>query len=93
MTRINSGESDYAPAVSRTRTEIFLTRQNTRWNILPLPSIMVARRKHVSDPFGDPHRIMAIEGWAESPALSLDERSLYYHLKVGDRFEIWRVTR
>ena len=59
----------------------------------PPPVIYTATRAKVTKPFGKPRKIAAITGFAEAPALSPDEKSLYYHLKVNGTFQIYRVTR
>ena len=43
--------------------------------------------------FARPEWVSAIQGYAEAPALSPDERSLYYHKRQGDHFVIYRVMR
>ena len=55
--------------------------------------IYTATRSKVTEPFGKPRKIEAISGFAEAPALSPDEKSLYYHLNVNGTFVIYRVTR
>ena len=59
----------------------------------PPPVIYTATRSSTSEPFGKPRKIEAITGFAEAPALSPDEKSLYYHVNVSGRFVIYRVTR
>ncbi len=38
-------------------------------------------------------RVAAITGFAEAPSISADGTILYYHLLVGEQFDIERVTR
>ena len=56
-------------------------------------TVYTATRSSVTKPFGTPRKIAAITGFAEAPALSPDEKSLYFHLRVNGIFEIYRVTR
>jgi hypothetical protein len=45
--------------------------------------------------FDAPQLVSAITGFVEGPALSPDEKSLYYHREIPGtgRFELYRVTR
>ena len=79
---------EYAAAVSGDGLELFFTR--TRGE---RPAIYRAVRRAVGEPFAVAGRLVAIEGFAEAPALAADGRSLYYHARVGDSFAIFRVTR
>lgn len=92
---VNTDALEYAPALSADGLELYFTRFAPAW-LLPLskpPAIYLARRPSRTDAFGPAERVAAIDGFAEAPSLSPDERALYFHKKVGDRYEIWRVTR
>jgi hypothetical protein len=94
MRRINTHSLNYAPDISKSGLEFFWTRipiVDSKPN--PPPLIYTATRSDVTRPFGKPRRIKAITGFAEAPALSPDEKSLYFHLNVGGTFVIYRVTR
>jgi hypothetical protein len=94
MRRINTHSLNYAPDVSKSGLEFFWTRipiVNSKPK--PPPVIYTATRSSVIEPFGKPKKIKAITGFAEAPALSPDEKSLYFHLQVNRTFEIYRVTR
>lgn len=94
MRKINTHSLNYAPDVSKSGLEFFWTRipiVNSKPK--PPPVIYTATRSDVTKPFGKPRRIKAITGFAEAPALSPDEKSLYFHLNVGGTFVIYRVTR
>jgi hypothetical protein len=54
-----------------------------------------AARTSSSSPFDAPRLVSAIIGFVEGPALSPDEKSLYYHKRIPgtDDFELFRVTR
>lgn len=92
MRKINTRALNYAPDISKSRLEFFFTRIPGRPPVPP-PVIYTATRSSISKPFGKPHKIEAITGFAEAPALSPDEKSLYYHLNVNGTFVIYRVTR
>ena len=89
---INTDELEYAACISRDGLEFFFTR-------LELATLETtihrATRPSVSAAFGTPQRISAISGFVEAPALSADEKELYYHRLNADtdKFELWRVTR
>jgi hypothetical protein len=88
MHKINTHGLNYAPDISKSGLEFFFTRYDGT-----LPAIYTATRANTSKPFGKPVKIDAITGFAEAPALSPDEKSLYYHENVDGTFAIYRVTR
>ena len=94
MRKINTHSLNYAPDVSKSGLEFFWTRipiEDSKPK--PPPVIYTATRSSVTKPFRKAQKIAAITGFAEAPALSPDEKSLYFHLKVNGTFEIYRVTR
>jgi WD40-like Beta Propeller Repeat len=94
MRKINTHDLNYAPDVSKSGLEFFFTRIPKQGSQpKPPPVIYTATRASISKPFGKPRKIEAITGFAEAPALSPDEKSLYYHLQVNGTFVIYRVTR
>ena len=92
MKQINKDGWNYAPDISKSGLEFFFTRFDAAHSGA-LPTIYTATRTKVSKPFGKPRKIEAITGFAEAPALSPDEKSLYYHESVSGTFVIYRVTR
>jgi hypothetical protein len=94
MRKINTHDLNYAPDVSKSGLEFFFTRIPIQGSQpKPPPVIYTATRSKTSKPFGAPRKIEAITGCAEAPALSPDEKSLYFHLQVNGTFVIYRVTR
>jgi len=94
MRKINTHDLNYAPDVSKSGLEFFFTRIPIQGSQpKPPPVIYTATRSKTSKPFGAPRKIEAITGFAEAPALSPDEKSLYFHLKASGTFVIYRVTR
>jgi hypothetical protein len=94
MRKINTHDLNYAPDVSKSGLEFFFTRIPIQGSQpKPPPVIYTATRSSTSKPFGVPRKIAAITGFAEAPALSPDEKSLYYHLQVNGTFVIYRLTR
>ncbi len=93
MRQINEHGLNYAPDISKSGLEFFFTRIEGQ-PPMPPPVIYTATRTKTSEPFGKPRRIEAITGFAEAPALSPDEKSLYYHFQnASGVFVIYRVTR
>src|SRR5215475_5260956 len=88
LKHINTRALEYAACISPDELELFFTRVGKNG-----PVIYRSTRKNVTQPFDQPERIAAIKGFVEAPSLSPDGRSLYYHLKEGERFVIYRVTR
>ena len=89
MRKINTHWLNYAADISKSGLEFFFTRfDGTEF------ATYTARRAKASKPFEKPVKIEAITGFAEAPALSPDEKSLYYHYKdESGVFVIYRVTR
>jgi hypothetical protein len=92
MANVNTSMLEYAPAISADGLELFFTRLD------PATSearIYQATRPNITSPFGPPQLAGTIDGFVEGPALSPDERSLYYHRlnTVSGKFELYRVTR
>lgn len=92
LRNINTGELEYAPAVSSDLLELFFTRLE-RSGRSPRTVILRAVRPSAEAPFGPPERLVSITGFVEAPTLSSDGRSLYYHQLEGGRFVILRVAR
>jgi Tol biopolymer transport system component len=91
MRQVNKHGLNYAADISKSGLEFFFTRVPSIKE--PPPAIYTTTRASTSEPFGKPVRIKAITGFAEAPALSPDERSLYYHERMNGVFVIYRVTR
>lgn len=92
MANVNSDKLEYAPAISASGLELFFTRLDLGTG---QAGIYRSVRAHAGSGFGAPQLVSAITGFVEGPALSPDERSLYYHrLNTNtNKFEIYRVTR
>lgn len=88
LKNVNTDALEYAACISPDELELFFTRVGKNG-----PAIYRSTRKSVTQPFDLPVRAAAIKGFVEAPALSPDGLSLYYHLKEGERFVIYRVTR
>jgi hypothetical protein len=88
LKNINTDALEYAACISTDELELFFTRAGKKG-----PVIYRSTRKNVTQPFDPPERTAAITGFVEAATLSPDGRSLYYHLKDGERFVIFRVTR
>lgn len=79
-------------AISRDGLELFFTRLD----FATFEAGIYQTRRNSSDSvFEVPQRVTAIEGFVEGPALSPDEKSLYYHRKnpTTNKYELYRVTR
>lgn len=93
MVNVNTADKlEYAPAISRNGLELFFTRFDPQTGT---PRIYRTVRSDIAAAFGAPQAVSAVTGFVEGPALSPDEKSLYYHRlnTVANRFEIYRVTR
>lgn len=93
MANVNTTDKlEYAPAISRNGLELFFTRFDPHTG---QARIYRSVRSDTGSPFGKAQLVSAITGFVEGPALSPDEKSLYYHrLNTGsNKYEIYRVTR
>ncbi len=93
MANVNTTDKlEYAPAISRDGLELFFTRLDLGTG---QARIYRSVRSHTGSAFGIPQLVSVITGFVEGPALSPDEKSLYYHhLNTNtNKFEIYRVTR
>jgi|WetSurMetagenome_2_1015567.scaffolds.fasta_scaffold108179_1 hypothetical protein len=92
MANVNTANLEYAPAISADGLELFFTRLDLG---TMRTGIYRAARASSGDPFGKPQLVSAITGFVEGPALSPDEKSLYYHKQntATFKFELYRVTR
>jgi len=88
LRNINTAALEYAASISSNGLELLFTRIRNNQ-----PAVYRATRSNADAPFEPAARISAIDGFAEAPSLSPDERSLYYHKRESGRFVIARVTR
>ena len=97
MKNINTKELEYAAGLSKDGLEIFFTRFSVaNFASRTLESkIMRASRTALNQPFGMPGVVGAIgeRNFVEGPALSPDEKTLYYHKHVTGKSRLYRVTR
>jgi len=87
---INTSDLEYAPALSADGLELFFTRPSGIWPFSQ-PKIFRAKRSNTDEAFGKPEELK-IDGYVEGPSIAADG-TLYFHKKVGGRFEIWRQPR
>jgi hypothetical protein len=85
-----ASQLEYAPAISANGLELFFTRLNLANG---QARIYRSTRASTTAAFGVPQVVSAITSFAEGPALSPDEKSLYYHQENAGRFDIYLVTR
>ena len=88
MKNINTGDLEYAPAISADGLELYFTRASQT-----SVSIMLATRTSLNDPFGEPLALRQLMGFVEAPSISLDLQELFFHKKVDDTFGIYRAER
>ena len=91
LAAVNAGTAlQYAPALSADHLTLWFTRLASASG-RDLPQIWRARRASESVPFEAPVRIDGLGEFVEAPALSADEKLLYFHRKVGAGFRIFAV--
>jgi hypothetical protein len=93
MKNINSEHLEYAASITTNELELFFTRADVSTTI-PEMNVMIAKRSNMSEPFGEPQIINAIEGEnTEAPSITSDGKNLYFHKKVNGVFSIFLVSR
>ena len=91
LAAVNAGAAlQYAPALSADHLTLWFTRLASASG-RDLPQIWRARRSSETVPFDTPIRIDGLGGFVEAPALSPNEKLLYFHRKVGTGFRIFAV--
>lgn len=91
MRNINTGALEYAPCISADGRTLLFTRM--RAGLGARPSIYVSRRDSATAPFGPAAKLVALDGHVEATTFAVDERSIYYHKKVDDRFVVMMATK
>jgi hypothetical protein len=91
LAAVNAGGAlQYAPALSADHLTLWFTRLAAPGGAA-LPQIWRARRSAESLPFEAPLRIAGLGEFVEGPALSADEKLLYFHRQLGSGFAIFAV--
>ena len=85
-----SATLQYAPALSADHLTLWFTRVASLTSG-EAPQIWRARRTTESAPFDAPVRIAGLGDFVEAPALSADEKLLYFHRRVGTGYGIFAV--
>lgn len=89
LARLNTDALEYAPGLSADGLTLTFTRLEGIWPF-QTPSLFRATRARLNQPFGEPKRIAAIDGFVEGSTFGPDG-ALYYHKRVDGRFQIWRL--
>jgi len=91
MGTVNTADNlEYAPSISNDGLELFFTRLNL---CLVRSEILVAKRSTTASNFGTPERIGVITGFVEAPSLTIDGKTLYYHMNDNGMYTIYKVSR
>lgn len=95
MKNINTGQLEYAPAISADGRELYFTRAQAPEAMVSGPQfrIMVATRGSNNEPFGKPRVLAALTGMIEAPTVPLDLHEMFFHKKVNGKWVIWRAVR
>lgn len=89
LARLNTDALEYAPGLSADGLTLTFTRLEGIWPF-QTASLFRATRTRVGEPFGRQTRLTAIDGFVEGPSFAPDG-TLYFHKRVGGKFQIWRV--
>jgi hypothetical protein len=86
---VNAEGLNYAPCISADGLSLYFTRA-TPGPLGAGVSIYLATRPTAGAPFGSPRRL-PIAGFVEGPALSPDQKFLYFHRRDAGHFAVYRV--
>ena len=98
MKNINTrDELEYAASISPDELTLYFTRARialagNNMQISADTKIMVAKRSSKTEPFGRPELISSVTGYVESPAISSDGNTLYFHKMYQGKFTLFRVS-
>ncbi|MBN1648457.1 MAG: PD40 domain-containing protein [Spirochaetales bacterium] len=83
---------EYAAAISADGLRLYFNRFDAE-NGPGYPQIMLSTRTDSTGPFSEAVPVTGIDGFAEGPAFSPDEKYLYYHRQNPDSglFEVYRI--
>lgn len=91
LKNVNTGDSlEFGPSVTIDGLELYFTRIDP---CAGSSRIFVAKRNSIAEPFQAPERIDAPDGQAESPSISHDKKTLYYHSMDDSVYAIYKVSR
>lgn len=93
LKNINTPALEYAAGISVNELELYFTRILLPITANTTPTILVATRPTVNDPFGTPLAIASISGFAEAPTVAPDQRTIYFHHKDGNTFQLYLVRK
>jgi hypothetical protein len=88
LAEVNRSAIQYAPAISADHLTLWFTRIATPG---ASPQIYSAHRSSPTVPFDAPVPMPGLGDFVEAPALSPDEKLLYFHRRVGTGFRIFAV--
>jgi Tol biopolymer transport system component len=91
LAAVNSGVLQYAPAISRDLLTLWFTRAASTSGA-DSPQIYRAQRSTTAQPFEAPVLVEGLGDFVEAPALSPDEKLLYFHRRDGATFNIHAVS-
>ena len=91
LAQVNTNALEYAPAITADRLTLYFTRLTSMAGGAA-PQIWRARRNAPTEAFGIPVRLDGLGDFVEAPALSSDEKLLYFHRRVGSDYKIFTFT-
>ena len=93
LQNVNTNALEYAACISVDQLELYFTRVETPITASSSPSIFLARRQTVNEPFGVPFKIESIKGFAEAATIAPDQKTIYFHMKENDKFGLYMIRK
>ena len=94
MKNINTDDAlEYGVCISVNELELYFTRVQLPLTLTTSPEILVSTRQNKDEPFSNPSKIQSITGFSEAPTIAPDQKTLYYHKKVSNKFLLYMVRK
>lgn len=90
---VNTDNLEYAACISSDMLELYFTRVKAPLSSSSIPEIFVATRNSIDEPFNQPYKIESITGFVEAPAISPDDKTIYYHKKENGKFGLYMIQK
>lgn len=86
---INTGDLEYAAAISKNELEILFTRVAVPFNSNSEPKIFIATRNNIREPFSNVDIVSALTGFVEGATYSPDDKGIYFHKKENGTHNLY----
>ena len=93
LKNINTGDLEFAACISTNQLELYFTRISLPVTATSAPQIFVSTRDNIDQPFKKPQKLESLGVFVEAATIAPDQRTLYYHRKENDKFDIYMIRK